>query len=644
MLDLIRKKQKSLLLKVIFWTIIATFAFTGYMAFGDGESRRGPTGGVAATVNKTQIGFDEYQMAYSNLYSLYQNIYREQFTPALEKELRLRQQALDALIEQTLLLQEGERLGIKTTQKELVDSIAQIPVFQENGSFSRDLYLQVLAYQRLTPETFENMQKRQLLVDKVRAQIQAGVTVSEQDVEEEYRNRQEQVNLAFLRFSPASRERRAQLDESALNDFFAEQREQYRSPEQVSLSYIVFDPALYQNDVVVAEEDLQRFYRRNLDLFEVAEQVHARHILLAVPGDASAKERQQKREQAEKLLIQAREGADFAELARKHSQDPGSAAKGGDLGFFRRGMMVQSFENAAFSLTAGQISEVVESPFGYHLIRVEAVESGGLRPLGEVKGQVEEGVRAEKARQLAFEKAMDTYNIHRKNKDLAAAAKSVDLQIWETGLFGRHEPADGLGSPQITATAFALEKGELARPVNLPGGTVLFALKERRESRLPDLAEVRAEVESAFRKVQALALAEQDAAKALARLRQGETASIVARAFSEKAEETGLFSRAQGAFIPRIGTSEELARAAFTLTAEAPTAPAVYLIDGHYVVATLQDRRAADSSQLDDSLRAELREDLLNRRMDEAVDQRIQDLREKANIIYAASLQASLEG
>jgi peptidyl-prolyl cis-trans isomerase D len=644
MLDLIRKKQKTVVLKFVFWAIIATFAVTGFMAFGDGEQRRGPTGGVAATVNKTQISFDEYQIAYSNLYSLYQNIYREQFTPALEKELRLRQQALDALIEQTLLLEEAERLGIKVSQKELVDSIAQIPVFQENGTFNRELYLQVLAYQRLNAETFENMQRRQLLVDKVREQIQAGVSISEQDVEEEYRNRQEQVNLAFLRISPTSRERRVQMDEAALNDYFNEHRDQYRTPEQVALSYIVFDPAGFQNQVTITEEDLQRFYRRNLDRFEVAEQVQARHILLAAPSDAPAKEREQKRAQAEKLLEQARQGADFAELARKHSQDPGSAAKGGDLGFFRRGMMVPTFEQAAFALPVGHISDVVESPFGYHLILVEATEAGGLRPLGEVKDQVEAGTRAEKARQLAFEKAMDTYNIHRKNKDLTAAAKSVELPVWETGLFGRHEPAEGLGSQEITATAFTLEQGELARPVNLPGGTVLFALKERQESRLPELTEVRAEVESAFRQVRALELAEQDAAKALDRLRQGEAPATVARALSEKAEETGFFSRAQGAFVPRVGTSEELARAAFTLTKEEPAPAAVYLVDGHYVAAALLDRRNADLAKLDDSQRAELREDLLNRRMAEAVDLRIQELLGKANIIKSASLQASLEG
>jgi peptidyl-prolyl cis-trans isomerase D len=395
--------------------------------------------------------------------------------------------------------------------------------------------------------------------------------------------------------------------------------------------------------VQVTAEDLQRFYRRHLDRFEVAEQVKARHILLAAASDAPAKERQQKREQAEKLLAQAREGADFADLARKHSQDPGSAANGGDLGFFRRGMMVPSFEAAAFALPVGQLSEVVESPFGYHLILVEQVEAGGLRPLEEVKDQVEAGVRADKARQLAFEKAMDTYNIHRKGGDLQAAAKSVELKVWDTELFSRHQSAI-LGLQEITATAFTLASGELARPVTLPGGAVLFALKERQESRLPELAEVRTEVEAAYRQEQALVLAEQDAAKALTRLRQGEAPAKVALAFTEKAKETGFFSRAQSPFVPRIGTSEELARSAFTLSSENPAPAAPYLIDGHYVAAALQEQRSADPAQLTENLRAELREDLLNRRMAEAVDQRIQEMRGKAKIIPAASLQASLEG
>ncbi|MFA5517598.1 MAG: SurA N-terminal domain-containing protein, partial [Desulfuromonadales bacterium] len=207
MLDLIRRKQKSILVKVVFWTIIAAFVGTIFLVWGKGADQ-GSAGDpeTAATVNGTRISYNEYQSAYSNLYRLYQDVYREKFTPELEGTLGLRQQALDALVEQTLLRQEAKRLGLKVSQQELVGSIAEIPAFQENGSFSRELYLQVLNAQRLNPEAFETMQKHQLLVEKLREKIEADVSVDDAAVAQEYRNRNEKINLLFLRFSPADYE------------------------------------------------------------------------------------------------------------------------------------------------------------------------------------------------------------------------------------------------------------------------------------------------------------------------------------------------------------------------------------------------------------------------------------------------------
>ncbi|HXV20083.1 MAG TPA: SurA N-terminal domain-containing protein [Desulfuromonadales bacterium] len=645
MLDLIRKKQKSIIIKVVFWAIIATFVGTIFLVWGKGSDGDQQDTTVAVTVNKTRVGFDAYQSAYNNLYRLYQNVYREQFTPELEKQLRLQQQALDSLIEQTLLIEEAERLDLSVTQKELVAAIAAIPAFQENGAFSKERYLQVLNYQRLTPEEFENMQRRQILIERVRERIQSGISITDADIAEEHRQQNEKIDLAFVRLAPARFEEKVRIDEKSMADFFAGHREEFRIPESVALRYLVFEPSRFEKEVTFEEGELEKYYRRHLDRFDIPEQVRAAHILIRVAGDAGDMMRQQKRQLAEKILAEARSGKDFAQLARQHSEDPGSAAKGGDLGFFPRGAMVGPFEEAAFALKPGEISGIVETPFGLHIIKCEGRIEAGIRPLAEVGDEVKAALKTEKARQLALEKAMDAYNVNRKGGNLEAAAKASGLGVEETGFFGRQEPVEGLGDlPEVAAAAFTLKEGELARPVELPQGVILFTVKARRESRLPELAEVRAEVEQAYRREQAKMLARQAAEKLLAAVKAGGKLETLAGQQGESVERTGLFSRSYGVFVPKLGNAENLAKAAFTLTRMSSAAPEVYEIDETFVVAALADRQEAGQAGLTVAQKDELREALLTRKQEEALASRLKELREKAEISIAPALLSTLEG
>ena len=327
MLDLIRKKQQTLIIKFVFWGIIAAFVGTIFLVWGKG-SDGGAGGGdptIAATVNKTKISFDEYQTAYSNLYNLYQNIYRDQFTPAMEKQLRLRQQAIDGLVDQALLLQEADKRGLKVSDKELVDSIAAIPTFQENGSFNKQRYLQVLSFQRLSPDGFESMHRRQLLVEKLQQEINNGIKLSDADIEQDYREQNEKVNLAFVRLAPAMFASKVSVTDELLQAYFEKKKEDFRIPERRSLRYLVFDPARYEKDVTFDDAELEKYYRRHLDRFEIHEQVKVSHILIKVPAEAEAELREQKKALAEKVLADAKAGKDFAQLARTNSDDTGSA-------------------------------------------------------------------------------------------------------------------------------------------------------------------------------------------------------------------------------------------------------------------------------------------------------------------------------
>ena len=640
MLGFVRNQRKSILVKLAFAIIILSFVI-GYAML---SSPGGPSGedstAEAAVVNGKMIAFSDFQSTYSNLYQLYQNIYQDQFTPALEKQLKLAEQSINSMIDQALLQDEAERLQFDVSDKELVDAIAQVPAFQENGVFSKDRYLQVLAYQRLDSDTFEAMQRNELISNKVRESLYSGVTVSDTDVEDEFRKNNEKINLNFVSLTPAAFEKKVKTSEEALEAYFTERQEVFRVPEMVAIRYLQFEPQRYLEDVTFEEADLEKFYRRHLDQFEILEKIKASHILIKVDEGADEQAREKKRAFAEKLLEEAKAGKDFAELARVNSDDKASAVKGGSLGYFTRGSMVKPFEQAAFSMKPGDISDLVETTFGYHIIKVEEYTEPGVRSMEEAMVEVKEGVRAEKAKQLAFEKAMDAYNINRKTGDLDAAAAANELGLKETGPFGRDDYIDGIGrNKEIISLAHLLEDDKLAKPVVTDDGIILFGLKERIASHIPEFADVKDMVTASYRSAEASKLARAAAEKLVTDLRDGGTLTKLAKKAKYKVEETGEFTRTYSPFVPRIGSSEELSAAAFELGDGQTVIDQFFDIQSRFVVTEIKEHIAADLTELDETKRQELYKSILSRKQNEAIEKRLADLRSVATIVIAPRVQ-----
>ena len=640
MLDFVRNKQKSIIIKIAFAIIILSFVI-GYAML---SSPGGPAGedqsAEAAIVNGKAIAFNDFQTTYSNLYQVYQNIYQDQFTPALEKQLKLAEKTLDSLIDQVLLQDEAERQQIEISGKELVDAIANIPAFQENGVFSKDRYLQVLAYQRLSSEQFEAMQRSELISTKVREQLQAGVTVTDEEIDEEFRNNNEKVNLNYVSLTPASFEKKVKVTDEALATYFAEQQEVFRTPEMVSLRYLQFVPERYIDEVTFDENELEKYHRRHLDQFEILEKIKASHILIKVDEGTDETVREEKKAFAEKLLEEVKSGKDFAELARVNSDDAASAVKGGNLGYFTRGSMVKPFEQAAFNMKPGDISEVVETTFGYHIIKVEEYTEPGVRSLEESMDEVKAGLRQEKAKQLAFEKAMDAYNINRKTGDLEAAATTNELGLKESGLFARDGYIDGIGSnAEIINAAHLLEENTLAKPVATDDGIILFALKERVASHIPELDEVKDLVTASYQATEAVKLAKAAAEELVADLVDGGSLVKLAKRGEYTVEETGEFTRTYSPFVPRLGTSEELSTAAFEVKEGETAIDQLFEIQKRFVVVEVKERFPADVTLLDEAKRAELQKTILSRKQNEAVANRLEELRSAATIIIAPRIQ-----
>lgn len=644
MLHLIRTKQKSIIVRIIFWVIIAAFVGTVFLVWGRGSDTGPQTGNAALKINDTGVSYEEYQSTYSNLYNLYRSIYSDSFTPQLEKQLNLQQQAIDQLISQALLTQEAESSGLEVSKDELIKAIAATPAFQENGVFNRDRYLQILAYERMTPEQYEASQRSQLLVDKLRNELQQGINVSSEEIEAAYRAENDKINLNFVRLLPASFENKVEVTPEALKEYFSDHQEEFRQPEKVSLRYIQFDAANYAKELTAfSDEELERYYRRNLDQFEIDEQAKAAHILVKVNKDADQTTRTERRAFAESLLKQLNEGKDFATLARANSDDPGSAAKGGELGKFKRGTMVKPFEDAVFAMKPGDISELVETDFGFHIIKMEEYIEAGITSLAESMDQVKAGLRQEKAHQLAFEKAMDAYNINRKSADLEQAAKANDLVIKETDLFERSEAIEGIGRvEEMNAAAFALKADELARPVRTEKSVYLFALKERLESVIPELEQVKSAVEEAYRKQQAAALTQTAADELLKKSLAEKSLMKAAKAAAYQVEETGLYSSSYGAFVPRIGSSQELADAAFALSEEAPLGQKPFAQGEAYVLISLKQTEEANLEKLDVAEKQKIEERLLAQKKEAAISEKLKTLRDAAQISIDPTLDNQL--
>jgi peptidyl-prolyl cis-trans isomerase D len=640
MLGFVRNQQKSIIIKIAFAIIILSFVIGYAMLSTPGGPAGEDQSAEAAVVNGKAIAYNDFQTTYSNLYQVYQNIYQDQFTPALEKQLKLAEKTLDSLIDQALLQDEAELQQIEISGKELVDAIANIPAFQENGVFSKDRYLQVLAYQRLNSEQFEAMQRSELITSKVREQLQAGITVTDEEIDEEFRNNNEKVNLNYVSLTPASFEKKVKVTNEALATYFAEQQEVFRTPEMVSLQYLQFVPERYIDEVTFDENELDKYHRRHLEQFEILEKIKASHILIKVDEGTDQSVREEKKAFAEKLLEEVKAGKDFAELARVNSDDTASAVKGGNLGYFTRGSMVKPFEQAAFNMKPGDISEVVETTFGYHIIKVEEYTEPGVRSLEDSMDEVKTGLRQEKAKQLAFEKAMDAYNINRKTGDLESAATTNELGLKESGLFGRDGYIDGIGSnAEIINVAHLMEENTLAKPVTTDNGIILFALKERVASHIPELDEVKDLVTAAYQATEAVKLAKATAEEMVANLADGGSLAKLAKRGKYTVEETGEFTRTYSPFVPRLGTSEELSTAAFEIKEGETAIDQFFEIQKRFVVVEVNERIAADVTLLDEAKRAELQKSILSRKQNEAVENRLEELRSAATIVIAPRIQ-----
>jgi len=415
---------------------------------------------------------------------------------------------------------------------------------------------------------FEDNVRRQLTIDKLRVSLTDWLSVSDQELEHEYRRRNDKVKLAVVSFTADSFRAQVKPTDADIASYFDAHKADFKIPEKRKIRYLLIDIDALKAKVVIPPADVERTYNNNIEQYTTPEQVRASHILFKTEGkdDAAVKAK------AEEVLKQAKAGADFAELAKKYSEDTDSAKNGGDLDYFGRGRMVPEFDQAVFAMEPGQISDLVKTQYGYHIIKLVDKKAATTRSLADVRQQIIDQLSFERAQGQAADLAQKLEKDITKPSDLDKVAKAQGLAVQESGFFARDEPILGLGqSPDAASRAFEMKQGEVAGPVRTSRGFAFETLVAKQDPYLPKVDEVKDRVRDEVIKQKARELSKQKAAEISAKLKTASDFEKAAKAAGVEAKTTELLTRDSP--IPDLGAAAAVEDAAFKMPVGAVSDP-----------------------------------------------------------------------
>lgn len=583
MLSLMRKHARSWLIKLALGAIVVVFIFWGIGSY------RAQRGSRVAVVNGVAIAMEEYRSVYDQLLERYRAQFGNVLDQKLIQSLNLKGQALDQLIKRHLLLQEAGRLNLHVTKEELARTIQQVPAFQRDGHFDPEVYQRVLARNRMTPEIYEESKEQELLMDRMQGLIFGSVKVSDNETLETFRWLEEKVSLEYVVFRPSSY-KDVKVTPEEVKTYFSDHKRAYEIPPKVKVRYLRFGFKEFQSQVEVSEEEIAQYFELNKQDYATPKKVRAHHILFKVRQDAGQEQIEEARTKALKVLEEARAGADFAKLARKYSDDPGSKSKGGDLGFFIRDRMVKPFSDAAFAMKPGEISEPVRTPFGWHLIKVMAIQEAKGPLLAEAADQIRSKLLKEAGRTFAYDRTEEMYEACYGAGNIADVAKARQLKVHESGFFARSGPVDGIkDTEKFAKVAFDLGDDEVSEPLELADGYYIVEVIGRKPAAITELGIVEKRVRQDLIQTRQNELAKKDAEQFLSALKKGAEFQKEAKSRKPKAKSTGFFKRFGS--IPGIGFEQELRDAAFSLGTPNPLPEAVIKGGQGYYVIRLKGRQ-----------------------------------------------------
>ena len=535
MLEFIRTHQR-LMQFILLLIIFPSFAFLGIESYLRMSDKEPPVAKVAGQ-NITQR---EWDAAQARQIERFKQVFGEQFNQNMFDSPEARQGVLENLLAQRAMSAHVMENHLTVSNDTLRNTIAEIPGLKNpDGQFDKQRYQQLLAAQGLTPEKFEAGLRHDLAVQQINAVVQ-GTAFSPKSVVARVSSLNQQAReVQELVLTLQSFRSQVKITDAMAEEYYKQHPAQFELPEIVKAEVVVFNPDVVEARIVVSDADIKAYYDQNLARYKTDEQRRASHILIAAGKDAPAADKAAAKAKAEKILAQLRKSPnDFAKLAKENSQDPGSAERGGDLDFFGKGMMVKPFEEAAYALKEGEISDVVQSDFGFHIIRLTALKAATTRPLSEVKANITDEIRRQQVGKKYSEMAeIFTNMVYEQPDSLKPVAEKLGLKI-ETisGLTRKPTTAypktAAYNQPKFLSAIFSDEATKNKRNTEAIEVGPRFLIAGRVVDYKPvthsPLAQVRQQVEESIMLLETEKLALKTGEAKLAELRNGGTAEFSA--------------------------------------------------------------------------------------------------------------------
>lgn len=626
----LRERMTGWIVWIIVGLICITFALWGVQSYFEGQNDV-----VVAEVNGEEIGYEEYQTSLQRRRANMTRAFGGRADQSMFNTPEFRRQTVDELVGQSLLREDVRERGYRIGDEALTAQIQSFPAFQgTNGQFNKDLYVQTLNSQRMSTQAFEESQREQSAINQVRTSFSQSAFVTDHDLNQLLKLTQQEREVDYFVLAPEKYEEDVEVEDAAVTKEFEENTESYRIPARMKVQYVELSVDALKEEISIADEDLEQLYEESRDNYIQPERRKASHILINLAEDADADTDKEAREKIEALLKQAREGADFAELAKENSEDVGSAANGGDLDYVERGVMVPPFEEALFDMEEGKFSEPVRSQYGYHIINLVEIQEERGKTFEEAKDELAE---LEKQR-IAEEQYVDLSEslktvAFEQDQTLEPAADEINAELQTSDWISVDEGTGVFADPTLREAAFAEEvvDDEQNSAVDIGVDSVVALRRlEYEESRLPELDEVKEKVSESVKDNAVTETLETLAKDAISKLEAGTSWEDVVKELEVESAQLPTKRNESQSPIER-----PLAEIVFTMSGPAGDGPifgeSAVTGSGHIVYA-LKSVTEPNVDEIEDEVREQLKSQLSQRYGDEAFASYQQGMRERADV------------
>ncbi len=627
MLRYLRENTGNWVIKFFLGIIVIVFVFLGVGSFG---SKRNDS---VATINDEPITIKEYQRAHKMLVDQMRARFGKNLNDDILKAFNVKQQALDSLIEERLVLLEAEKLGITISDEELQQSVLAIKAFQKDDKFNLEQYKKVLSLNSLTPEIFEKSQINTLRQQKVREMLFSSVNVSELEARNWYLFQNIQTAIDYIMFNPVDYTD-IKPDSQEIKKYYSENSENYKSDLKIQTEYLEFSPEDYKDEVSITDVMIKDYYQEHRQEFKTPQKVEARHILIKVQEDATQEKVASARKQAQDIYDMAVDGQNFQELAKKYSQGP-SKESGGYLGKFEKNAMVKPFADKVFSMEAGEISEPVRTMFGWHIIKLVDRFDASTKTLEQVSKKIREEIETLEIQNMAYYKAGEAFDSVIDGDDFEQVALIAGKKILTSNEFsvnGKGLDLEKNANAGFAKTAFELPLDVISDIKQFGDSYYLIKTIKRFDPVTLEFDLVKERVIDELRAKLQKEQAKKEAGLYLAKALDTNTLEQLGK---DKVKSTKLFTRSGS--IEEVGNPDEFIKAGFSLNKDNRIYPEIIeTLQGYYIIG-FKERKTPDESEISENLK-NLKSQILRRKEAQSYQAWMAQLRKQNKITYDPQL------